>query len=241
MWQAGEGRSGWVEEALKSAGLVLARTAKLDGASADRIERLVGSVEHYPAGTFLNGFEGSPKWLLSGWVCEMRILPDARRQIFGFDLPGDMVLPQSRAGQRPCSHVALTRIDCADVERMLRSAGAPEDHELLNRAVAASLAAAQERRYDHIVRLGQYSSSERLVSLLLELRDRLEPLGMVAADSFRLPLTQEQLADTLGLSLIHVHRTLKALRSQGLVEMRLGRVTLLKPAKLDQMAQRGLC
>jgi CRP-like cAMP-binding protein len=71
--------------------------------------------------------------------------------------------------------------------------------------------------YDHIVRLGRLTAYERVAHLVLDIRDRLALVGLAAPDSFPPPLTQETLADVLGLSSVHVNRMLQQLRRDGLV------------------------
>lgn len=236
-----EGWSAWLEEALQVAAAALARAGDLRPAVAERITRLPLRFERYPSGALLDswGMQSDAKWIISGWVSQMRILPDARRQIFAFMLPGDIMPAQGSRTPPPYVLQALSRVDCVDVGQLLAAAPAESDRHGLERAIAGSLALAEVRKYDHVVRLGQHTAAERISNLLIELRDRLAPLGLASSDSFRLPLTQEHLADALGLSLVHVHRTLKALRRQGVVEMRLGRVTLIRPDRAEQLAFGG--
>ena len=89
---------------------------------------------------------------------------------------------------------------------------------------------------EQVARLGQQNASERFAHLMLELHYRLGRLGQVQNDSFPLPLTQDFLADTLGLSVVHVNRTLKQLRQDGLLKLESGRVTLLQPETLRTLA-----
>lgn len=169
--------------------------------------------------------------ILSGWACELRILLDGRRQIFSFLTPGDIIEIQPRSNQGSRATMALTRLETVDTATMLRDEleqGATALAEAVDRARARRC----ERLYDHVVRLGRQSAYERVVHLLLELHERLEIVGLAKGGSFRVPLTQEHLADALGLSLVHVNRTIQQLRSDGLIELRSGAVTLTKPAKL---------
>ena len=83
-----------------------------------------------------------------------------------------------------------------------------------------------------VVRLGRQTAYERLLHLVLELHSRLRVIGMVDSDSFLMPLTQEILADALGLSAVHVNRMLQSARQDKLLELRRGRATLLQ---LDRM------
>lgn len=215
----------------------LTRKAGLTPEDAQQLHALVCELERYPAGAVLNSLAPSPrmKWVIAGWACEMRVLPDSRRQIFSFQMPGDVLL--CRPAHDACAVVALTRLECIDVAQML---GPRRDRGRagLWAAMTAALAVNEERKYDHILRLGQHTAAERLVHLLLELRDRLAEIGMAEEHSFRLPLTQEHLADALGLSVVHVNRTLKVLRTRGLVEFRLGKVTLLRSEKLAALGGR---
>ncbi len=77
---------------------------------------------------------------------------------------------------------------------------------------------------------------ERLVHLLLEFHSRLDAVGMVDGDTFSLPLTQEVLADALGLSVVHINPTLQQVRRDRLLELRGGQVTLRQPELMRAMA-----
>ena len=72
----------------------------------------------------------------------------------------------------------------------------------------------------------------RIGHLLLELRDRLQRAGLCSSDRMHLPLTQEALADALGLSLVHVSRTLSQMKRSRLISMQNGWLTILDEAYL---------
>jgi CRP-like cAMP-binding protein len=86
------------------------------------------------------------------------------------------------------------------------------------------------------VRLGRQTACGRFAHLMLELSGRLARLGLVSGDSFAMPLTQEVLADALGLSVVHVNRTVQLLRREGLLDIRGGMVSLLQPERLRALA-----
>src|SRR5207244_11806489 len=69
------------------------------------------------------------------------------------------------------------------------------------------------------LRLGRASAEERLAALLLELRNRLLLIGVRAGESYALPLTQEQIADHVGLTTVHVNRVLRRFRELGMVSI----------------------
>jgi CRP-like cAMP-binding protein len=89
------------------------------------------------------------------------------------------------------------------------------------------MACLQERWLrDQVVRLGRRSAYERTVHLVLELHERLNAVGLAAGQCFALPLTQDVLADALGLSVVHVNRVLAQARRDGLFELRGGYVVI---------------
>jgi CRP-like cAMP-binding protein len=79
---------------------------------------------------------------------------------------------------------------------------------------------------EQIVRVGRRSAYERTGHLIVELLHRLRLVGEAEQESFELPLTQEILADTLGLSIVHVNRTLRRLRENGLLCIKGERVVI---------------
>ena len=172
-----------------------------------------------------------PRFIVSGWACRQRLMPDGRRQIFSLLLPGDGF----GFGARPqlASITALTAVETVDatpVQDAVRRGGAPG----LARALAASDLLEDALLLDHAVRLGRLTAFERVAHFLLELQQRLEVAGLGDRQRFPLPLTQEIMADTLGLSIVHVNRTLQQLRRSGMIELRSGVAILLEP---DSMAR----
>lgn len=177
---------------------------------------------------------GRPKVLLSGWAARCRVLPDGRRQIFTFVLPGDAIGLCPRAEPIALSTtIGLTPTVTADAGP-LAEAAFERAEEFPGIASAVTIAGLLEDAslLDHIVRLGRMTAYERMAHLLLELRWRLMAVGLGDERRFPMPLTQEVLADALGLSIVHVNRTLQHLRHEGLLETRGGYVELLKPEVL---------
>jgi CRP-like cAMP-binding protein len=96
----------------------------------------------------------------------------------------------------------------------------------------------QARLVRHIVRLGRMSAYDRLADFFLELHERELRAGLADRRTLSMPLTQEALADHLGLSIVHVNRTLQQLRHDGLIDYEGGRVTLRDPDRLADIAGR---
>jgi CRP-like cAMP-binding protein len=172
-----------------------------------------------------------PRFIVSGWACRQRLMPDGRRQIFSLLLPGDPL----GFGERPslASVVSLTALETADataLQEAARRGAAPG----IARAIAAADLLEDALLLDHAVRLGRLTAFERVAHFLLELAHRLETAGLGDRQRFPLPLTQEIVADALGLSIVHVNRTLQQLRRAGMIELRSGVAILLQP---EQMAK----
>jgi len=175
---------------------------------------------------------GRPRFVVSGWACRQRLMSDGRRQIFTLLLPGDSF----GFGARPAlsAVVALTALETVDatpVQDAVRRSSAPG----LARAIVAAEILEDAFLLDHAVRLGRLTAFERVAHFLLELQQRLEIVGLGDRQRFPLPLTQEILADALGLSIVHVNRTLQQLRRGGLIELRSGVAILLQPQALAKI------
>lgn len=177
----------------------------------------------YRAGADISSSDGAaaPQFLVSGWACHYSSLADGRRQILNFLLPGDAIGLSRDACLGARRVRALTVAQAADAKPVL---------ELRHDGIAAALAAAecdvQARLVAHIVRLGRQTAYERTAHLLLELYYRLAAVDLASFGSMPMPLTQEVFADALGLSTVHVNRTLQQLRRDRLLEMQHGRATL---------------
>lgn len=199
---------------------------------SDRRERHVPGEELLAEGQYGR----RARFVISGWACSHRVLPDGRRQIFSFALPGDAFgMCERPAPPALCSMVALTAMETTDAEPLLELAQSGQAPGLA-RALAVSQLVEQGLLLDHMVRLGRQTAYERVAHFLLELQRRLEIAGLGDSQRFPLPLTQEILADTLGLSIVHVNRTLQQLRRERLIELRSGVAILLEPELLASIA-----
>jgi CRP-like cAMP-binding protein len=87
-----------------------------------------------------------------------------------------------------------------------------------------------------IVNVGQRSGLNRLVHVVMELRERLRVIDRVSGPEFDLPLTQEQLGEAMGITSIHVNRILKQLHDLGVMKFQRGRITILDEAKFNDAA-----
>ncbi len=177
------------------------------------------------------------RFVLSGWGCRQRILSDGRRQIISLLLPGDLIGPTLRPRLlTPCTGVALTTMETADITPLMEHAYTVAPNQSgLTRALHLLDRLDEVTLRNQIMRLGRQTAYERTLHLLLELRDRIGASGGVQADRYPMPLTQEVLADVLGMTVVHVNRTLQQARREGTIELKTGTVTLLKTSLIEAL------
>jgi CRP-like cAMP-binding protein len=195
---------------------LLARRLKICGVS---LQGEINELRRYPAGAApeLGDRPDQLTLLVSGWAAEAVQLEDGRRQIVDLLAPGDILSPALLQGEL----VVLTSGSAAEFR--LVGGGAEEAEHGLADLLEAQRRTREGRLMEAVVNLGRRSAYERLAHLLLAAHDRLLDVGMAQPDSFHFPLTQETLADTLGLSIVHVNRTLQLLRGEGRLVLQSGR------------------
>jgi CRP-like cAMP-binding protein len=194
-----------------------------------------------PAGTRVLTPEGgnAPVYRLSGgWAYRAVDWPDGRRAIIEIYLPGDIIgLEAAVLGRSADEVVAATALT-------LQAIDGPRLAELMadpSAALAISwLLAEQQRRVDRLAAaLARRDAHERLALMLSDLYDRLGRRDLINSSSYALPLTQQQIGDHLGLTLVHVNRVLRSLRENGIVSIDRHVVTIRDLERLRQLAASG--
>lgn len=176
---------------------------------------------------------GPPRAIVSGWAARMRLLADGRRQIVSLLLPGDLIgVRRQVSAISPSTVIAITEVAVALLPHACSGAGLAD-------AYAMSSALEEAHLLAQIARLGRFTAQERIADMLLELFERLGLAGLTDPDGFAMPLTQEMVADSLGLTPVHVNRMLQVARRSGEIVWRPGRVTLVDPATLAQKIGRS--
>lgn len=168
-------------------------------------------------------------WYLNhdGWLVSYKILHKGDRQILDFILPGEIFGLQAWAFKSSLYSVAavtkalITTIPFDVVDDVLNQS--PQ----LSKALLWSAISEAARLAEHVIDAGRRSAYERLSHLFLELFLRSKLAGLAKGMSFNTPLTQELIGDALGLSTIHVNRTLRCLREDKLIGIDGKRVTIL--------------
>jgi CRP-like cAMP-binding protein len=176
--------------------------------------------------------------VLTGMGFRYKFLEDGRRQILNYVLPGDLIGLQGNIMlEMQHSVEALTRMTLCVFERE-RLMALYQHHPSLAYDITW-LAAREESMLDeHLLSVGRRSAMERAAYLLIFLHSRAVTTGNLAqGQSMALPLTQQHLADTLGLSLVHTNKTLRKLADQGLIRWLDRGCEIIDASGLHQLAQ----
>lgn len=175
--------------------------------------------------------------LYAGWAFRYKMLPDGRRQILAFLLPGDLLGLQAAMFDAALFGIdALTDVQLCVLPRKKiwglfgKMPGLAFD--------VAWLGARSESFVDeNLTSVGRRTAAERVAALIITLYKRAKVLGLVDGDTFAFPLTQQHIADALGLSLVHTNKTMSKLRRMGMFKQHNGSMTLTNPRVLERVAQ----
>ena len=157
--------------------------------------------------------------ITSGWAVRCESLPDGREQMLDILVPGDVTVlvdenidkAQFIATRTAVSYCAVSRQQIGDFVKKCPDA-APQLVELLSEE--------GRRLARHIVRLGRGRAEEKIASLILELYGRLARRNLIQGPSFCLPLSQQDLADHLGMTLVHLNRIVRRLAEERILRIR---------------------
>ncbi len=154
--------------------------------------------------------------LLSGWAFRYKLLPDGRRQILNYVLAGDLIgLQSGLMGEMDHSVEALTPLTLCVFERG-RLETLFERHPSLAYDITWIVSNEERMLDNHLLSVGRRSALERTAYLLSFLYQRARAVGAQAGGRRLLPVTQQHIADTLGLSLVHTNKTLRRLAQRKL-------------------------
>ena len=216
----------------------LERRDDLDEVERAALEGSVSRIVECPARTVIvreNVLLDTSNLLMAGHCCRYKDLPDGRRQILELQVPGDFVdLHSFPLKKLEHNIMSLTPVKIAYVPHA-RLKAITEAHPHLARMLwfSTMLDAAIHREW--LLSLGRRSAIGRLAHLFSELLVRMEVAGLAEGDSYPLPITQIDVADSTGLTPVHVNRMLRELRDAGIMSFRDGRVTIDDLTKLHRL------
>jgi CRP/FNR family transcriptional regulator, anaerobic regulatory protein len=175
--------------------------------------------------------------ILSGWALTCKVFEDGRRQIIRFVLPGDLIgFEGNEASGMAYSAEAITDLRLCGIRHATFFRDCACSAELaMNFATAVAREALSA--WNHVGALGQQTALGRVANLLLDLHRRVTAIGGAEGPAVHLPISQIHIADATGLTPVHVCRTLKQMRLDGLLEFRRERLVLLDPDRLAAIAE----
>lgn len=159
--------------------------------------------------------------VLKGVVRTYRILADGRRQIAEFFLPGEVFGLQARA-EHTASAEAVTDCELVAVRRSQLSERALNDGATAHKLLALTLHQLL-RSEEHMLILGRKTASERLAWFLMDMAERIP-----APNRVELPMSRQDIADYLGLTIETVSRTMTQLQDDGVIELPTCRQVVLR-------------
>lgn len=171
----------------------------------------------------------------SGLACRYKLLDNGRRQIVAYLIPGDFCdlnvfilsrMDHSIAAISPVQMVWLSRDQMLN---LLRYPG-------ISRAMWLATLVDEATLREWVTNLGQRSAEHRLAHLFCELFLRMKVVGMTDGLEFELPVTQAELGDTLGLSTVHVNRSLQSLKAADLMTFKGKRIIISDMARLKKIS-----
>lgn len=191
-----------------------------------------------PGTTILMEGSNSPQLytVLEGMGTRYKTLENGRRQVINFIFPGDFsglqagVMGEMMHSVEATTSMRLCVFKRADLWGLFKTH--PE------RAYDLTWIAAVEEHFlgETIASLGQRDASQRIAWALIRIFERLRAVGLADGDTVPLPFRQQDLADALGLSLVHTNKTLKSLRGAGLVTWSDAKLTISKLGALADLA-----
>ncbi len=174
--------------------------------------------------------------LFDGWAFRFMLLPDGRRQILNFLLPGDPVLfSLLHQKQLPYSLQALTNVSlCAFDSREMSDLLA--QRPLLARRLQGARTSAVMDMCARLTDVGRRTADERVAHFLLFLYRHLKRREFAIGDSVPFPLRLHHIADALGLTATHASRVLAMLKQRGLISLSQSRLTVHEENELATIA-----
>ncbi|MFD2237273.1 Crp/Fnr family transcriptional regulator [Aureimonas populi] len=174
--------------------------------------------------------------IIEGQAYRYKLLPDGRRQIIGYLVPGDFCdlfgfllkrMDHSIAARTPCRVAHLTEEDILVLQKRPMLARALWWSSLVDGAILR----------EWLVNVGRRTADKRVAHILCELLMRLQVVGHAGPNSFRLSLSQTELADTVGLTTVSVNRAFQRLRQTGLISQTSRDITIPDVSALMDYAE----
>ena len=193
---------------------------KLGATEQNALSALEMSVREFEPGQYILREGDRPRYcfyLTDGYVYRHKIVGDGGRQIVSIHVPGDFVDVQNILldyADHNIQALTATTLITVPVDDLMKVA---MEHGSINRTLWRETLVEASIMREWIANIGRRDARSRTAHMLCEVALRREKAGLGARETFDLPMTQEQLGDALGLTAVHVNRTLKSLENDGLI------------------------
>lgn len=174
--------------------------------------------------------------VLEGWACRYKILPSGTRQVLAFLMPGDScdlhagLLAEMDHSIQTITPAIVATIGRAEMDSIM------EAHRSVANAMYVSQLIDEGTLRAWITSMGRRTSIERVAHLMCELYLRARNIGLISDSFLDLPLSQLLLADSLGMTPVHLNRILKKLGLSGAMNFKRGSLRIIDPPKLVEIA-----
>ena len=175
--------------------------------------------------------------LLEGWGYRYKLLPDGGRHILAYLIPGDLCdihIFILKTMDHTLGLLSPARVAVIPQELILE---VMDTHPRIERALWWATLVDEAVLREWLVNIGQRDAFKRVAHLFCELWMRMRAVGLANEGEFSLPLTQEELGDTMGLTSVHINRVLQRMRADGLIELDKKRLTIADPQQLMKEAE----
>lgn len=174
--------------------------------------------------------------VLDGWVCRYKILPNGSRQILAYLLPGDNcdlhvgLLAEMDHSIQTITPALIATIGREDMDTLFR------EHPGIAKAMYLGQLIGEGTMRAWITSIGRRSSIQRVAHLMCEMYLRARSVGLTLEGEFSLPLSQAMLADSMGMTNVHINRVLRELKDCGVMSLRRGSLVINDPDGLAMIA-----
>ncbi len=218
----------------------LGRFVPLTDEERDALRHISRNARTYPRGADLIAEGDKPDsvfLLLEGWAFRYKHMIDGGRQILAYLVPGDMcdvrifLYEEMDHSIGLLSEAKVAKIPAVEMLDLM------DKFPRIERALMWATLVDESTLREWLLNIGQRDALQRLAHLICELCIRLSVVNLVdESETFALPLTQVELADTTGMTAVHINRSLQRLRQDGLIVTKDGRVTILDFEQLAKVA-----
>jgi CRP-like cAMP-binding protein len=175
--------------------------------------------------------------LFSGWAMRYKVLPDGRRHVVAVLLPGDLIgLDTVVYGVAQSSVQALTDLTYCALDVRQVAGFLTTDSRVAYRILWRATDYLQRQEF-RAVRSAVGTATERLAGFFVDLHARLVRLRLVENQSFAFPMTQQQIADHIGINVVHLNRVMRTLREGGVLHADGHRIVIDDLALLENLAR----